>query len=143
MRSEVLAGMHASEACREVLACASLDSPYVVPGALLTAVFRTQVALGGGGASGGEHLGEAECIVMAEQFQCGVITDDGAAYDLVEKRLGSARVHDTVDVLRALVRSRSLLPSDAKMYADAIVNNGRHLRRTHPRTVDVSYFTQA
>jgi len=143
VRDEVLAGMNTSEACREVLACADLGSPQVVPATLLSAVFRTQVALGGGGASGDEHLGEAECIVMAEHFQCGVITDDNAAYDLAEKRLGSARVHDTVEVLRALVRSRSLLSSEAKMHADAIVNNGRHLRRTHPSTIFESYFTQS
>jgi hypothetical protein len=141
VRDEVLAGMATSEACREVLACADLGSPHVVPAALLSAVFRTQIALGGGGASGDEHLGEAECIVMAEHFQCGVITDDNAAYDLAEKRLGSARAHDTVDVLRSLVRSGSITPGEAKMHADAIVNNGRHLRRIHPRTVFDDYFT--
>lgn len=78
---------------------------------------------------------------MAEEFHCGVITDDNSAYDLAAKRLGPARVHDTVDVLRALVRSGSLQPAEAKMHADAIVNNGRHLRRAHPRTVLDDYFT--
>jgi hypothetical protein len=138
VQSEVLAGMSTSQACREVLSCPDLGSPHEVT--MLKKVFRAQIELGGGGDSGDEHLGEAECIVMAEHFNCGVITDDNAAYDLAEKRLGYARVHDTVDVLRALVRSGSLRPSEAKMHADAIVNNGRHLRRIHPRTVFDDYF---
>lgn len=52
VRSEVLAGMIVSEACREVLACADLQAPHEVPDNLLTAVIKAQVALGGGGASG-------------------------------------------------------------------------------------------
>ncbi|PZS16023.1 MAG: hypothetical protein DLM57_11520 [Pseudonocardiales bacterium] len=140
VHSEVLAGMNSSEACRDVLACPDLGRPHEVPMTMLKAVFRTQIALGGGGDTGDEHLGEAESIVMAEHFHCGVITDDNAAYDLAEKRLGSARVYDTVDVLTTLVRSGSLPAAEAKMHADAIVNNGRHLRRVHPRTIFEDYF---
>lgn len=99
-----------------------------------------QIALGGGGDSGLDHLGEAECIVLADLEHCGVITDDNAAYDLVERRLGPERVHDSIDVLRASVRAGRIDASEARLLADAIRNTGRHLRRIHPMTLLSDYF---
>jgi hypothetical protein len=138
--SEILASYHRSEACRNVLACRDLGQPAAVAD-LLVQVMRIQVELGGGGISGVDHLGEAECIAVAEQLGGGVVTDDNSAYDLIDKRLGSARVRDTIDVLRDLVRTGELDASDAKLLADAIRNNGRHLRRVHPITLTSSYFS--
>jgi len=101
---------------------------------------RVQIRLGGGGSLGEDHLGEAESLVLADELGRGVITDDNSAYDFIAKRLGSARVKDTVDVLRALVASGEIDAAEAKQIADAIRNNGRHLRRVHPSTLMEDYF---
>ena len=140
VRGEVLAGYDASEACREVLNCRELGSPAVIPDELAPKVVRAQIRLGGGGVVGEDHLGEAESFVLADTLGSGVITDDNSAFDFVEKRLGSARAHDTVEVLRALVRAGAIDTGEAKLVADAIRNNDRHLRRNHPPTLTVDYF---
>jgi len=102
---------------------------------------RVQIELDGGGDAGEDHLGEAENIVLAEELSGGVIIDDNSAYDLINKRLGSARVHDTIHVLRALVHAGVNDASEAKRLVDAIRNNGRHLWRVHPRTITEDYFS--
>ncbi|MFC9687261.1 hypothetical protein ACFTSF_01875 [Kribbella sp. NPDC056951] len=140
VHSEVLAGYESNEACRDILASSTLASPADIPPEHLVAVFQTQIALGGGGVSGLDHLGEAECIVLADVEHCGVITDDNAAYDLVSRRLGPERAQDTIDVLRASVRAGRIDASEAKQVADGIRNTGRHLRRIHPMTLLSSYF---
>lgn len=134
VKSEVLAGID-TERCRLVLQCAELGQPEPLPDELFANVFKMQRALGGGGESGEDHLGEAECLVLAEVNGWGLITDDNAAYDLASKRLGAARVKDTVGVLQALVASGDLEAFQAKQLADAIRNNGRYLRRVHPPTL--------
>ncbi|WP_310963887.1 hypothetical protein [Nocardioides terrisoli] len=139
VKSEVLAGI-ATERCRLVLQCAALGQPEPLPDHLFTDVFKMQRALGGGGESGEDHLGEAECLVLAEANGWGVITDDNAAYDLASKRLGSARTHDTIDILHALVAHGDLEAIEAKQLTDAIRNNGRYLRRVHPTTLIPDYF---
>lgn len=140
VHNEVLAGFERNEACSEILASSALASPVDIAPEHMGDVFQTQIALGGGGDSGLDHLGEAECIVLADLEHCGVITDDNAAYDLVERRFGPQRIHDTIDVLRDLVRAGRIDPSEAKLLADSIRNTGRHLRRTHPMTLLAEYF---
>lgn len=139
VHSEVLAGFD-NEACQEVLGCADLGSPMNVAPEDLRDVLYAQVALGGGGPSAVEHLGEAECLVLADRRNCGVVTDDNAAHFMIERQLGPERVHDTVDVLRWCVRHHLIDAWEAKVAADAIRNNGRHLRRVHPSTVTAEYF---
>jgi hypothetical protein len=140
VRSEVLAGYASNEACRDILASSALAGPADIPPELLVDVFQTQIALGGGGSSGEEHLGEAECMVLADLEHAGVVTDDNDAYDLVERRLGPERAHDTIDVLRAAVRVGRIDTSEAKQLADGVRNLGRHLRRVHPPTLLSDYF---
>ena len=139
VRSEILAGID-HEACAAVLSCAELGPPLEVPSHDLGEVMRLQVSLGGGGASGTDHLGEAETLVMADRRHCGVITDDNSAHAMFERRLGPERVHDSVDVLRWCVAAGLLTPGEAKAEADAIRNVGRHLRRVHPSTFRNSDF---
>lgn len=140
VHSEVLAGFESNEGCADILASSALAGPVDISPEHMLDVFQMQIALGGGGDSGLEHLGEAECIVLADLEHCGVVTDDNAAYDLIEKRLGSERAHDTVDVLRACVRAGRIEASEAKLLADSIRNTGRHLRRSHPMTLLSDYF---
>lgn len=140
VHSEVLAGLATNEGCGDILSSRTLGRPVDVSPEHLHDVFRMQIALGGGGGSGLEHLGEAESIVLADLEHCGVITDDNAAYDLVERRLGPQRVCDTIDVLRAPVRAGRIDAADAKLLAEAIRNLGRHLRRIHPTTLLSDYF---
>lgn len=140
VHSEVLAGFEGNPGCSDILASSALAGPVDISPEHIVDVFRMQIALGGGGVSGLDHLGEAECIVLADLAHCGVITDDNAAYDLVERRLGPERVHDTIDVLRASVRAGRIDASEAKQLADGIRNVGRHLRRVHPMTLLSDYF---
>ncbi|TCC20726.1 hypothetical protein [Kribbella speibonae] len=140
VHSEVLAGYESNESCRDILASSALASPADIPPEHLVDVFQTQIALGGGGVSGLEHLGEAECIVLADVEHCGVITDDNDAYDLISRRLGPERAQDTIDVLRASVRAGRIDASEAKQIADGIRNAGRHLRRVHRMTLLSNYF---
>lgn len=140
VHSEILAGFQRNASCAEILASPALGAPADVLPEHLTSVFQTQVALGGGGDSGIDHLGESECLVLADLEHCGVITDDNSAYDLITKRLGPERVHDTVEVLRACVRAGRIDAFEAKQIADDIRNIGRHLRRVHPMTLLGDYF---
>lgn len=139
VHSEVLAGID-NQACKEVLACSDLGSPEDVSIEDLREVMYAQIALGGGGLSGVDHLGEAESLVLADRHNCGVVTDDNAAHFMIESRLGPERVHDTVDVLRWCVKNAQINAWEAKAAVDAIRNNGRHIRRIHPNTVTADYF---
>lgn len=140
VRSEILAGFGQHEGCAVILGSSTLGQPAEISPDDLSEVFRIQIALGGGGDSGVEHLGESECIVLADREHCGVITDDNAAYDLVARRLGPERARDTVDVLRASVLAGRITASEARLLADAIRNLDRHLRRVHPKTLPSDYF---
>jgi hypothetical protein len=68
------------------------------------------------------------------------ITDDAEAFAFAERRFGSNRVLDTIELLRESVAADELEPSEAKQVADAIRNSGRHLRAGHPPTLTSQYF---
>lgn len=140
VRDEVLAAYQTSEPCREILGSPELGTPKVLDGDLRSRVARAQVRLGASRISLEDHLGEAESYVLADELGYGVITDDNSAHDLIGKRLGSARVLDTVEVLRMLVRRGDIDAHEATLIANAIRNNGRHLLRAHPPTLTEKYF---
>jgi len=139
VRSEILENI-GDEPCNEILAASFLGTPVVVGTGDLLDVFRIQVALGGSAKDPKQHLGEAECIALADKDHGGIITDDNAAYDFVERRLGTNRVIDTIEVLRASVANGDIEPSQAQQIADAVRNSGRSLRREHPTTLTAEYF---
>ena len=93
--------------------------------------------------SEGQNAGEAESILVAEQFEGKFITDDGPAYDFAEKRwrLKNATVFDSVDLLRDAVQMGELLNTESAEIAGQIQATGRHLRRVHDGRVEsASYF---
>lgn len=127
--------------CDVVLSAAFLGLPHEIPLAALPEIYRIQVALSSGRRpAGAQHLGEAEGIYLADKLNGEFVTDDNAAYDLAVKRLGPARVLDTVDLLRECVKHREMTASEAQHVADAIRNSGRSLRRVHPFTLTAEYF---
>lgn len=141
VREEIWAGMGRHD-CDVVLSSAFLGPPHQVPMAEFVEVYRLQVALSSGRQpAGAQHLGEAEGIYAADKLNGEFITDDNAAYDLAVKRLGPARVLDTVDLLRECVRHGEMTASETQHVADAIRNSGRSLRRVHPLTLTADYFT--
>jgi hypothetical protein len=140
VREEIWAGMGRHD-CDVVLSVSFLGTPYEVPVKDLPDVYRLQIALSSGRQpAGSQHLGEAEGIYVADKLNGEFVTDDNAAHDLAVKRLGPARVLDTVDLLRECVRHSEMTDSDAQHVADAIRNSGRSLRRAHPLTFPANYF---
>jgi hypothetical protein len=140
VRDEIWAGM-GSHDCDHVLAAGFLGTPHEIPLGEYAEVYRIQVALNDGRQpAGAKHLGEAESMHAADKLNGQFITDDNAAYDLAVKRLGQARVFDTVDLLRECVAHGELNASEAQHIADAIRNAGRFLRRVHPSTLTAEDF---
>lgn len=139
VRSEILAGFGNPD-CNNVLRASFLGDPIQIPLQNMATVLKLQIQLGGGTHQPTAHLGEAESIFIAEQSNGAFITDDFAAYNFAQKRMGDNRVFDTVDLLREAVVSTFLSPSEAQQIADGIRNSGRHLRRGHPKTFTSSYF---
>lgn len=125
---------------QDILAAAWLGAPIAPTTAELSGVFALHVGLNDGRRPPVSHAGEAESIYLAEQLGASFATDDNAAYDFGERRLGVGRVLDTVTVLRDAVAMDELGARDALAIAAAIRSAGRHLRRTHSQVLIVSDF---
>lgn len=139
VKSEVLAGLGIPR-CDAVLSAAWLGVTAEVPSSEIAEIFKIQIALGGGGESGLDHLGEAESIHLADKTHGGVITDDNNAHDFVVRKFGPSRAMDTIGVLRGCVKAGSMDPHEAKLLADAMTNAGRHFLAVHPKTLVIDDF---
>ena len=128
------------EACSEILEAQFLGLPAEVDFSLLRDVFLTRRALTEDDSDPLANLGEAETICLADSLNGTFITDDAAAFDHAERRLGNNRVMDTVDLFREAVATSDISAADAKLIADSIRNIGRHLRAGHPPTLTEDYF---
>jgi hypothetical protein len=126
--------------CVSVQECAWLGVP-VEPEVLdLDPIWRFQVALSGTMRATSEHAGEAESIYFAERLGGAVVTDDKVAFDFARRRLGRARVYDTIDVLRDGVQRNLVSPNDAAEIAARISDSGRYLRSGRPPHPGATYF---
>lgn len=125
---------------QDILAAAWLGAPIAPTTADLSGIFALQVGLNDGRRPPVSHAGEAESIYVAEQRGASFTTDDNAAYDFAERRLGVGRVLDTVTVLRDAVAMHELSAAEALDVATAVRLAGRHLRRRHPRSFSLRDF---
>jgi predicted nucleic acid-binding protein len=87
-----------------------------------------------------EHAGEAESIYFASRLNAIFATDDSAAYDFAQRRLGAERVIDSIDVLRTAVATAMISADAAADLARSMRAAGRHLRRVHPEPIAADYF---
>jgi hypothetical protein len=128
--------------CPGVLTQAWLGTPATPTLADQPGIVRVWIALNGGQHSPKGNAGEAQSIYFAQQIGGTFATDDNAAYDFAAKprRLGAARVIDTVDILRQAVAEGHLSAADAVNIAVGIRRAGRFLRHIHPMTLTEGYF---
>lgn len=125
---------------QNILAAAWLGVPIAPTTAELSGIFALQVGLNDGRRPPVAHAGEAESIYLAGQLGALFATDDNAAYDFAERRLGVGRVVDTVTILRDAVAMDEVSAADALRVAMAVRLAGRHLRRTHPHPLSLPDF---
>jgi len=126
--------------CAAILTEQWLGAPIVPSPSDQGGIFRMWVALNGAPHPPVDNAGEAQSLYFAEQLGAMFATDDNAAYAFAERRLGSGRVLDTVDILRVAVRGGHIPPADAANAARTIRRAGRHLRRIHPAILTEPYF---
>jgi hypothetical protein len=126
---EIKAAISFSPECSAIVASSWLGQPMAPTGAEeLDGIYRLQVALGNGKEPPTRHAGEAQSIFFAGMFGGSIATDDGAAFNFAERRLGVGRVVDTVDILHDAVDSNIISRSDAAAIVAAIRGSGRSLR---------------
>ena len=140
VRAEVSNGRWEQPSCADVLAAAWLGEPIEPEIDDLEGIFKLQVALNRGRTPPTGDKGEAESIFFAERLGGRFMTDDNAAYDFAKKRLGSARVFDTVRMLQEAAADGELSAREAVNIVEGIRSAGRHLRRTHPSPMHVGHF---
>jgi hypothetical protein len=142
VRAEIAVGAaHGQPGCQDVLDAAWLGEPIGASPAQQRAVFALLIGLNEGRRPPTAHAGEAESIFLAGHLGGDFVTDDNAAYDFAEHRLGLAHVRDTVQVLQEAVAMGELTGTEALGIARSIRANGRELRRIHPDEFSVAYFT--
>lgn len=126
--------------CQAILAASWLSAPIAPEHEELKEIVLQQIRLNEGRRPPTAHAGEAEGIYFAEKLEGRFVTDDNGAYDFALRRLGSGRVHDTVDLLREAVSYGDLGDGEALNIVNAIRNSGRSIRRVHPNTLLRGYF---
>ena len=117
--------------CRYILSRASrawLDDPSTPTAADSPGIMVLLVALNGGRQPPLAHAGEAESVYFASQLGGILATDDNAAFDFAQHRLGVGRVIDTVDILKSAVRAGLVADADARNIVVRIRTSGRYLR---------------
>lgn len=116
--------------CRPVLGSAWLGDPEPAS-TELAVLFRYCTALGG---QHPQHLGEAASVRCAELIGGLFATDDNAAYDWAERRLGVGRAIDTVRILEDAVAMGETTAADAAAAVESIRADPspRSVRRVHP-----------
>jgi hypothetical protein len=87
-----------------------------------------------------DHAGEAESIYFAERLEAAFATDDNEAHLFASRRPMVRHVIDTVDILRDSVAAHELPEVEASSVVASMRAAGRSLRRTHPPTIDGTYF---
>jgi hypothetical protein len=126
--------------CRYILAQDWLGDPVAPTSDDQLEIMELWVALNPGDGPPREHAGEAESIYFTSRLNAVFATDDGAAYDFAQRRLGVERVIDSVDVLRAAVATAMISADAATDLVRSMRAAGRHLRRVHPAPIAANYF---
>jgi predicted nucleic acid-binding protein len=103
-------------------------------------IMELWIALGPGEGPPSEHAGEAESIYFAARIDATFATDDNAAYDFAQRRLGAERVIDSVAILRRAVASALIPPEAAAQLARSMRAAHRQLRRVHPEAIAADHF---
>jgi len=126
--------------CAAILGAVWLGEPAKPAASDRRGIQRLWVGLNEGREPPIEHAGEAESIYFAEKLGGVFATDDNAAYDFAERRLGVGRAIDTVLILREAVAMDEITAGEAVDVASSIRAAGRHLRRHHPPVLTPDYF---
>ncbi|MEY2569010.1 MAG: hypothetical protein QOE35_3539 [Actinomycetota bacterium] len=81
------------------------------------------------------HAGEAESIYFADKLSGAFVTDDNAAHDFAQRRLGIGQALETVSVLDEAVAMGELSVAEAIGVTESIRAAGRFLRGLHPGAI--------
>jgi hypothetical protein len=125
--------------CRYVLGQDWLGEPVSPMADDQLGIMELWIALSPGDAPPTHHAGEAQSIYFAAQLNAIFATDDNAAYDFAQRKLGQDRVLDTVDFLRIAVGAEVIDAEDAAELAQTMRTAGRNLRRVHPDPISPAY----
>jgi len=126
--------------CSAILSATWLGSPVIPDSRDLKRIFSIQVALNDGRTPPTGDAGEAESIYFADRYGATFATDDNAAYDFAQRRLGAARVIDSIYILQDAVAMGNITAADAASVAESIQRAGRHFRQVHPAILRPSHF---
>jgi hypothetical protein len=127
--------------CRYILSQNWLGEPVEPAADDQLGIMEFWIALNPGDEPPTEHAGEAQSIYLAGRLDAIFATDDAAAYDFAQRRLGVDRVIDTIDILRQAVASALIAPGGAVTVARTMRAAGRHLRRVHAEPITADYFS--
>lgn len=142
VRSEIEHGANLGiQACIDILGHAWLGAPIAPDTSDQSGIMTVWIGLGDGRTPPKNHAGEAESIYFADKLGGSFATDDNAAYDFAEKRLGRGRAVDTIDLLRTAVGLGHITAAQALDTANRIRASGRFLRSVHRTILTESYFT--
>lgn len=141
VQTEIAAAAARDAGSRTVLAHAWLGDP-IVPTALdQAAIMGIWIGLNDGRRPPIDHAGEAESIHFAGTLSGAFVTDDNAAYDFAERRLGPGQALDTVAVLQEAVSMGELSVAEAVGVTESIRAAGRFLRSVHPERFAAADFS--
>lgn len=140
VQTEIAAGAGWDPSCRTVLTHPWLDEPVVPQTADQAPIMAIWIGLNDGRRPPTAHAGEAESIYFADKLSGAFVTDDNAAYDFAQRRLGIGQVLDTVSVLDEAVAMGELSVAEAIGVTESIRAAGRFLRGVHPERFTAAEF---
>lgn len=125
VHDELIRGMRDEPRLGNAVAAGWLGEPQGVFKVERVEQFRLRL---GGRAGDDRHLGEATCIVLAQQTGAGILFDDRDGMRMA-KALG-IRAGTTISVLKAAVADGQISPAQAKDMVDELIDRyGRRLPR--------------
>ena len=113
VETEIRGAVRHEPSCNRVLAATWLGAPVEPAPNELVDVYEIQVGLNDGRRPPGDDAGEAESIFFAEKLGGTFLTDDNAAFDFAQRRLGAGRVVDSVYVLQTATANGTLTSREA------------------------------
>jgi hypothetical protein len=126
--------------CRYILGQDWLGEPVEPTADDQLGIMELWIALNPGDGPPTEHAGEAQSIYFAARMDATFATDDNAAYDFAQRRLGAERVIDSIDILRRAVASALISAEAAAQLVRSMRAVDRHLRRVHPEPITADHF---
>ncbi|HWO16278.1 MAG TPA: hypothetical protein VNM89_06150 [Solirubrobacterales bacterium] len=125
VHDELVRGMHEEPRLGDALAADWLGEPQAVYDVERVEQFRMRF---GGRPGDNRHLGEATCIVLAQQTDAGILLDDRDAKRVAEA--SGIATGTTISVLKGAVADGQISAQDAKDLVDELIDRyGRRLPR--------------